>query len=582
MRTTFLRGKVRGGSAPRTGLSAPVNKFKNSKLEKSKVTINLLTPRRSLPQFRNEKTNWRRFGILLWIVLPITTINAESFPEYRLDDLLLLQEGKRDLKGKGRFSFPEKEFDIQKKENETLSETGKTVASKRKGTKEETESFGVDSNSGEIRGDDTRNDLRPDSSFYLRATMLYRGLTQDGGKREEQARRSFSRGIVSPEFGWVQKKTNFYQQILVSPFLQYEESLIGTKTVTRGADGELLYISGWETPSWKLGAEAGRGYQRLDRNGFLFVGFLNYGEFIAQWKPLGLSFSAIGAQIQDSILYSERNRNESPRRISGTSFSLSDHYRIQNIRIFYYIYQESRQDPVKGDLFLKENPLRPYGRYQYYGFEFSSAPKAGLSLDLDGIVVSGLREYGLNAFQSYRTSVSTFGSMFGTKLNWQRPEATYFIGGLYSSKDPNLRTDSDSNGYSGIRTDPRGYGGKTSFLLMESLLLQEGTVFREDGNASRPNFENKGLQLFQVGARKTWEKRWTAQAMILTSSSPMGRGWEGIGTAGFQSEHSYILMSLSYALVDPQKQEKILFDEWTKKADKKEYSRIYLSAGVYF
>ncbi|RHX90132.1 hypothetical protein [Leptospira stimsonii] len=569
-----MRGKDRGGSAPRTGLSAPVNKFKNSKLEKSKVTRNLLTPRRSLPQIRNEKTNWRKFGILLWIVLPMTMINAESFPEYRLDDLLLLQEGKRDLKGKGRFSYPTKDTEKIEKNEDVSSRfnpnpsTNSSSASNLENAKDPYPAM-VETN-------------RPNSTFYANATLLYRGLTQDGGKREEQAQRSFSRGIISPEFGWVQKKTNFYQQILVSPFLQYEESLIGTKTVTRGADGEFLYLSGWETPSWKLGAEAGRGYQRLDRNGFLFVGFLNYGEFFAQWKPLGLSFSAIGAQIQDSILYSERNRNESPRRISGTSFSLSDHYGIQNIRIFYYIYQESRQDPVKGDWFLKENPLRPYGRYQYYGFEFSSAPKAGLSLDLDGIVVSGLREYGLNAFQSDRTSVSTFGSMFGTKLNWQRPEATYFIGGLYSSKDPNLRTDSDSNGYSGIRTDPRGYGGKTSFLLMESLLLQEGTVFREDGTASRPNFENKGLQLFQVGARKTWEKRWTAQAMLLTSSSPMGRGWEGIGTAGFQSEHSYILMSLSYALVDPQKQEKILFDEWTKKADKKEYSRIYLSAGVYF
>ncbi|PJZ54920.1 hypothetical protein CH380_02745 [Leptospira adleri] len=574
-------GRRCGGSASRTGLSAIVNKFKNSKLVKMNLTINLLTPRRSLPQDRKGMSNLQKSVLLFWILSSVHSLRSESFPEYRLDDLLLLEGGKRDLKGKGRFSFPEKDWDIQKKEYENLSETGTTAATKGKTINEGNNAAGADSNSGEI-GEENRNSIRPDSSFYLRAALLYRGLTQDGGKREEQAQRSFSRGIASPEFGWALKKSRFYQQILVSPFLQYEESIIGTKTAARGADGEFLYLSGWETPTWKVGLEAGRGYQRLDRNGFLFVGFLNYGEFYARIKTIRLSFSAIGAQMQNSILYSERNANESPRRISGGSFSLDEKKLIENFRIFYYIYQESRQDPVKGDLFLKESPLRPYGRYQYYGFEFSSSKVWGWSLDLDGIAVSGSREYGLNAFQSYRTSRATYGTLFGSKLNWERPEAAYFIGGLYTSKDPNLRTDADSNGYSGIRTDPRGYGGKTSFLLMESLLLQEGTVFKEDGTSSRPNYENKGVQLFQAGVRKNWEKRWTAQATILTSSSGMGKGWEGIGTAGFQSEYSYILMSFSYAIVDPQKQEKILFDEWTKKADKKEYSRIYLSAGVNF
>nr|WP_232380739.1 hypothetical protein [Leptospira ainlahdjerensis] len=503
-------------------------------------------------------------------------MNSESFPEYRLDDLLFLQEGKRELKGKGRFTFPKKETsDSTKKETENVFETDVQVE------KEGSYSTGSNLKPEHSTGQDP-DSKKNDSSFYLNAAVIYRGLTQNGGKREEQAQRSFSRGTVSPEFGWAQKKNRFYQKILISPFIQYEESILGTKTVTRGADGEVLYLSGWETPTWRIGIEAGRGYQRLDRNGFLFVGFLNYGEFLARWKPIGLSFSAIGARMQNSNLYSEKNPDESPRRISGGSLSLSEKLGIENFRIFYYLYQESRQEAIKGDLFQKESPLRPYGRYQYYGFEVSTAKISGWSLDLDGIVVSGFREYGTNAFQSYGTSLSTFGTLLGSKLNWERSEATYFLGGLYTSKDPNLKTDSDSNGFSGIRTDPRGYGGKTSFLLMESLLLQEGTVFQEDGTSLRPNYENKGLQLFQAGTRKTWEKRWTAQATILTSSSPMGRGWEGIGTAGFQSEHSYILTSLSYAIVDPQKEEKVLFDEWTKKADKKEYSRIYLSAGFYF
>ncbi|MBM9501324.1 hypothetical protein JWG44_13790 [Leptospira sp. 201903071] len=574
------KGKAPGGSAARTGLSATVNKFKNSKLQKLNLTTNLLTPRRSLPQDRNKKTISQKLVLLIWIVFPILTINAESFPEYRLDDLLLLQDGKRDLKGKGRFSFPKKEIQ-DSKTAETFSETEMIAGTNGKTIQEGLQGNEARSNSGDSSMK-KRNPAKPDSSFYLNTTLLYRGLTQNGGKREEQADRSFSRGIVSPEFGWAQKGNRFYQQILISPFLEYEESIIGTKTVTRGADGELLYLSGWETPEWRIGVEAGRGYQRLDRNGFLFAGFLNYGEFSVQWKPIGLSFSALGAQMQNSNLYSEKNRDESPRRISGGSFSLSEKMGLENFRIFYYIYQESRQEALKGDLFLKESPLRPYGRYQYYGFEFSTAKIRNLSLDLDGIVVSGSREYGLNAFQSYGTSQTTFGNLFGSKLNWERPEATYFLGGLYTSKDPNLKTDSDSNGFSGIRTDARGYGGKTSFLLMQSLLLQEGTVFKEDGTSSRPNYENKGIQLFQAGVRKTWDKRWTAQGTILTSSSPMGRGWEGIGTAGFQSEYSYILMSFSYTIVDPQRQEKIFFDEWTKKAEKKEYSRIYLSAGVYF
>lgn len=38
---------------------------------------------------------------------------------------------------------------------------------------------------------------------------------------------------------------------------------------------------------------------------------------------------------------------------------------------------------------------------------------------------------------------------------------------------------------------------------MESLLIQEGNIFQEDGVVTRPNFENKGIKLLELGIKKT-------------------------------------------------------------------------------
>ncbi|WP_425528950.1 hypothetical protein [Leptospira yasudae] len=531
----------------------------------------------SIPIARQQAA---RLSLLVFCIFQILQVPlaAESYSSYRLDDRLLLEDGKRELTGKGRFADFKTEINDAKKKRESNSPNQTSVGAKETSVSNN----GVNENGGKESPSDPNSASGSKQKFYANGFVLYRGMTQNGGTREEQADRSFSRGILSPEVGWTAKGERLYSKILISPFLQYEESILGTKTVTRGADGEFLWIIGWDSPSLRIGIEAGRGYQRLDRNGFFFAGFANYGEFQFEWKPLGLSANLVGAQIRNSPLFSTRDRAESPQRISGGSLQLSENKFVQNFRIFYYSYQESRQEPVKGDFFLQAAPFRPYGKFQYYGLEFSSAKFFGFRLDADAIRVLGVREYGIDAFQSYQTRQSTNGGLAGARIVWEREEASYFLGGIYTSKDSDLRTDRNSNGYAGIRTDLRGYGGKTSFLLTESLLVQEGTVFREDGTASKPNYEHKGFSLFQIGVRKKWRETWTAQGMILTSSSSLGRGWEGIATAGYQSEFSYILMSLSYAYVDPQKERKNFIDEWRTKEPIREYSRIYLSAGIYF
>ncbi|TGK33734.1 hypothetical protein EHQ12_02295 [Leptospira gomenensis] len=480
--------------------------------------------------------------ILLYFNFPIF---AESYDSYRKDDLLLLSDGKRDLAGRGRFlSFHE--GGAEKKETDV------SPSHRKQGP-------------------------------YANLNAIYRGLTQHGGVAEEMADRSFSKTILSPEVGYGRKRERLYYQILMSPFLSYEESVNGIKTVVKGADGELLGLGGWDSAVWKLGLEAGRGYQRLDRNGFLFAGFLNYGETYFLWKPLRLSFSGITALMEESSLYTERDKKQSPRRIFGGSLRFGDGSIVKNFRIFYYTYIETRQEAFVGDFFRGPEPFRPYGKYVYYGFEFSSESFSGFRFDLDAIVVRGTPEYGPDAFRSYQTSRYTSAGFAGGRIVWDRREASYFLGGLFFSKDEELRTDRNSNGYSGIRTDLRGYGGKTSFLLSQSLLLQEGTVFApEQGTSARPDFENKGMRLVQAGARKTWNSRWTLQGILLSSSSSLGIGWEAVAIGGYESEYSYILMSLSYAKVDPQKQEPVFFEEWRRDAEEKEYARFYLSAGAYF
>ncbi|EMO95011.1 hypothetical protein [Leptospira interrogans] len=525
-------------------LSARKNRSKEFKLRESK------------------KLNPYVFSIIC-IFLISKAVASESYSGYRLDDLLLLKDGKRDLTGKGRYD------EIEPDKDENLTKTREEINTNEAGKNEfkEKESVGY---------------KKQTTGFYGNGALIYRGLRQKGGVWGEKSDRSFSRGIFSPEVGWKYKGEQIYNKILISPYLQYEENVSGNKTITKGADGELLWIAGMESPNLRIGTEMGRGYQRLDRNGFMFVGFLNYGEFQIHLKKYGVSASMMGAQMQNTALYTERDRSESPQRISGGSIQILEKSWIQNFRIFYYLYKESRQDAVRGDLYRKEEPYRPYGAYQYYGFELSSSKFWGFRIDLDAIKVIGSREYGLDPFQSNDTTQTTKGSFIGSKIVWERPEAEYFLGGFYTSKDEELKIDRKSNGYSGIRTDPRGYGGKTSFLLMESLLIQEGNIFQEDGVVTRPNFENKGIKLLELGIKKNWDHKWTAQGMIVTTSSAIGRGWEGVLTGGYQSEHSYILMSLSYAYVDPQKEKKLFFEEWKVDEPKREYSRIYLSAGVHF
>lgn len=525
-------------------LSARKNRSKEFKLRESK------------------KLNPYVFSIIC-IFLISKAVASESYSGYRLDDLLLLKDGKRDLTGKGRYD------EIEPDKDENLTKTREEINTNEAGKNEfkEKESVGY---------------KKQTTGFYGNGALIYRGLRQKGGVWGEKSDRSFSRGIFSPEVGWKYKGEQIYNKILISPYLQYEENVSGNKTITKGADGELLWIAGMESPNLRIGTEMGRGYQRLDRNGFMFVGFLNYGEFQIHLKKYGVSASMMGAQMQNTALYTERDRSESPQRISGGSIQILEKSWIQNFRIFYYLYKESRQDAVRGDLYRKEEPYRPYGAYQYYGFELSSSKFWSFRIDLDAIKVIGSREYGLDPFQSNDTTQTTKGSFIGSKIVWERPEAEYFLGGFYTSKDEELKIDRKSNGYSGIRTDPRGYGGKTSFLLMESLLIQEGNIFQEDGVVTRPNFENKGIKLLELGIKKNWDHKWTAQGMIVTTSSAIGRGWEGVLTGGYQSEHSYILMSLSYAYVDPQKEKKLFFEEWKVDEPKREYSRIYLSAGVHF
>ncbi|EKO05865.1 hypothetical protein J9305_11940 [Leptospira interrogans] len=561
--------KCAEGFVTRTRLLVLIGKFlidlriKKNHLKNSLIFLSARKNRSKEFKLRElKKLNPYVFSIIC-IFLISKAVASESYSGYRLDDLLLLKDGKRDLTGKGRYD------EIEPNKDENLTKTREEINTNEAGKNEfkEKESVGY---------------KKQTTGFYGNGALIYRGLRQKGGVWGEKSDRSFSRGIFSPEVGWKYKGEQIYNKILISPYLQYEENVSGNKTITKGADGELLWIAGIESPNLRIGTEMGRGYQRLDRNGFMFVGFLNYGEFQIHLKKYGVSASMMGAQMQNTALYTERDRSESPQRISGGSIQILEKSWIQNFRIFYYLYKESRQDAVRGDLYRKEEPYRPYGAYQYYGFELSSSKFWSFRIDLDAIKVIGSREYGLDPFQSNDTTQTTKGSFIGSKIVWERPEAEYFLGGFYTSKDEELKIDRKSNGYSGIRTDPRGYGGKTSFLLMESLLIQEGNIFQEDGVVTRPNFENKGIKLLELGIKKNWDHKWTAQGMIVTTSSAIGRGWEGVLTGGYQSEHSYILMSLSYAYVDPQKEKKLFFEEWKVDEPKREYSRIYLSAGVHF
>lgn len=461
---------------------------------------------------------------------------AESYSKYRMDDGSLLRDGVIPVRSQGRA-------------NSVLEDSSKS------GT---------------------------DSGLYVSLYAWTKGDSQKGGVAEDFARKSYGRISIAPEIGWVRKDDKNEFLFLVSPILSYSETNDTKREVYRLSDSEAIASYSRDFGFLKLRGEGGRGFQRLDRYGFLFSNILNYAEIGWEFRDLHLRGGFLAGEFSSFRAYSDRDRTESPLRIVGGDLVWEPETISKSLRVFHYEYGEPRQEAVKPDLFQKEEPFRAYGFFRYSGAEWESRDYWKMKWELTATHLEGRRENGTSPWNSYGTRQTTNSWMGTLGTTWKEDTLSLFARGLFAKEDSTFRIDKNSDGYSPIKGDPRGFLAPFSILLLRDFSAKQDGIFSGIDSPRKPVFENSGIQYYQLGATKEWGGGWSTTLAGGFGISYIGRGLELLAVSGWKGESGYIVGGLAYAWVNPGREESVLIDEIRRSVPEREYFRWYASGGIRF
>ncbi|EQA37434.1 hypothetical protein LEP1GSC047_4080 [Leptospira inadai serovar Lyme str. 10] len=470
------------------------------------------------------------------LVIAWTNTSADSYPKYRMDDASLLSDGNIRVRSLGRSA-------------QTLEDPPK---------------------------------YKSWSGFYTSLYSSGRGFSQKGGVQSDAAAKTSAKASLSPELGWIGKSTTWEGQFLVSPYLTYMVKDDSQTKIYRLTDGEAIGSLSLRLGGVGFRAEGGRGFQRLDSAGFLFASIANYAEFgwsVPSWKIRG---GFIGLEFQSQFSYLPRDTTQSPLRVKGGDFLWEPEHIIKSLRFFYYQYSEPRQEPVKASYFQTAEPFRAYGFFRYSGIEWEFLKFKEMKFDGSAFHVEGRRENGTDAFNSYDTRQATnawMGTLSGTL---ESESYSVFARVLYATKDRTFRTDHDSNGFAGIKGDPRGFLAPVSILLLRDFQAKQDSPFYGIDSVRTPNYENSGMQYYQTGIRKELDGGWSMTLATGIGISYIGRGLELIAAGGWKGELGYLLLGAAYAWVKPGQDESYILDEIRRPIAVREYFRWYASAGIRF
>ncbi|MFB5650727.1 hypothetical protein ACE5IS_08790 [Leptospira wolffii] len=423
---------------------------------------------------------------------------------------------------------------------------------------------------------------RTDSGFYSSLYAWAKGDSQKGGVREDQARKSYGRASIAPEFGWFRESESSRVLFLISPIFTYSERDESKREIFRLQDGEAILSLSKDIGYLRIRGEAGRGFQRLDGMGFLFSNIMNYAEIGWEILPWKLRGSLMGGEFSSSVAYSDRDRSESPLRILGGDLVWEPESVLKSMRLYHYQYGEPRQEAVRADLYRNEEPFRAYGYFRYSGGEWESRVVGKTKLEATAIHVEGRRENATNPLYSDKSRQTTNSWMGTLGVTWKEDTVSYFVRTFYSKEDQNFRIDRNSDGYSPIKGDPRGLLAPFSILLLRDFSSKEDTVFFGVDSPRKPVFENSGIQYYQFGASKEWGGGWASTLAGGFGISYIGRGLECIATSGWKGESGYIVGGIAYAWVDPERDESYIIDEIRRPVANREYFRWYASGGIRF
>lgn len=496
------------------------------------------------------KVSHLHYYILLILFFFLTNeVFSESYKEHRADDLNYANQGRKTIVNQGRIeTSASKKKQTETKENQDNSESGLLLSSY----------------------------LTP--KFY----------SQRGGDKEDLAGRYANQVNFSPELVGYRKADNTKYMLLFAPIVSYREDFQLKRNVNRPVDTELIAAWKLDSKDFSLNFEGGRGFQRLDSYGLLFNGIANYAETNFHWKPIAVKLSLLALSFnykQENFTLRANNTND---KLYGGNLLFNSIPYLSNVMIFNYFLFESGQISEKQTL-QEDKQFKPQGKFNYRGFELKTKEFFDLvNFELGLFSVNGMRDYAENANQKINNISKTNAFLTYTALNFNFGKWKLRTGGLYASKDKSTSLNRAHNGYSPLLTDARIFGGRSSFLLMETVNTRNGTLFREFDSTSGNFYDTKGIELLSLSLSYQLSQTIQVTGILNHTNSNLGIGNEGIFSMLYQFSNDggenlgFLMGSFCFARVNPVTRKKILYDEFRVEPDLKEFTRFYFSAGLYF
>lgn len=489
------------------------------------------------------------FLILFFLVINSFILLGESYSEHRLDDKVYLSGGNKFLLNEGRIDS------LNTKESETSNESTKS---------------------------------KPLSGISVKQYFATKFYSQKGGDKEDLASRYTNQVNYSPEISGKIQTTKSKWMILLSPLGSYREDYLLKRNINRMMDLELIFAGKWENHLYSINLEGGRGFQRLDAYGVIFNGFGNYSEMNFHWKPFNLKLSLIGLSYnyrQENFTIRANNTND---KLIGGNLLFQSMPFLQHLQIFNYQILEPRQVAEKS--YLQEpKTFKPKGNLYYRGFELKTKNfLSNINSEWGVFSVTGYRDYAEYDYQKYNNINKTNALLSYFIINLLFEKMHFRLGGLYASKDRSSSLNRAHNGYSPLLSDIRIFGGKSSFLLMENVNQKQGRIFNDFDSTEENKYDKKGMELASFGVSYYFSENLQFIGILNHVSSRIGIGNEGILSIAYhltsvnQESSWFLLASLCIARVNPVTPEKVIYDEFRIDPASKEFTRIYLSGGIYF
>lgn len=489
-----------------------------------------------------------RFHYIIFIIFLFLLTNytfAESYRDYRLDDLNYLSKGRKTIQNEGRIETSAKSKNTDK--------------------------------------DSATEDS--DTKFIYNSFLTSKFYSQKGGDKEDLARRYATQLNFTPEFVGYKRSGSSRFMVLASPIISHRENFQLKRSVNRLVDTEAILAWKLDKSDFSINLEGGRGYQRLDAYGLFFNGMANYFESNFFWKPFGIKFSLI------ALSYNYKQENFTIRstltndKMFGGNLLFTSIPFISHLQIFNYLILEPGQLAEK-EFFQEDKRFKPKGRFLYSGLESKTQQfYKGLDLEFAFFSVTGYRDYAEYWYQHFNTISKTNAFLSYLALNWNLDKYDFRIGGLYSTKDKSNSFNRANNGYSSLVSDVRIFGGKSSFLLMENVNEKNGAIFRDFDSTNENRYDTKGIQLASLGMNYKVAPMFQLTGIINHVNSNLGIGNEGILSGMFHNSGSFsgfLTASVCLARVNPITQKKVIFDELRVDPSIKEFLRFYVSAGLTF